>query len=271
MGQDAIIEQTPGQPATVRSLAKDLTALGVARGMVLLVHASLSSLGWVCGGPVAVILALEQALSREGTLVMPTFSGDISDPERWKHPPVPQQWWNTIRKEMPPYDPRMTPTRGMGIIPETFLKQPSVKRSANPLVSFAAWGAEAATVTAGHSLDFGCGEESPLARVYDLAGWVLLLGVGHGNNTSLHLGEFRASFPGRRIVTDGAPVSTEKGREWVTIQELDDDDSDFEALGESYERDGGRVLRGRIANAEAKLLPQRDLVDYATGWIEENR
>lgn len=271
MGERDAVERTPGLPATVQSLRADLAALGVTPGMVLLVHSSLSSLGWVCGGAVAVILALEEALGPQGTLVMPTHTGDLSDPANWQHPPVPQAWWNTIRQSMPPYVPSLTPTRGMGVIPETFRKQDGVQRSAHPQLSFAAWGVEAERIVAGHSLDFGLGEGSPLARVYDLEGWVLLLGVGHANNTSLHLAEYRASFPGRRVVENGAPVLVDGRREWVKLRDLDIDESDFEAIGGDFERAGGCVRRGRVAGAEAMLIPQRALVDHAVRWMERNR
>jgi len=97
MGERDVIERTTGPPATVDSLAEDLAALGVTPGMVLLLHASLSSLGWVCGGGVAVILAVEAVLGSQGTLVMPTHSGELSDPTNWENPPVPEAWWDTIR------------------------------------------------------------------------------------------------------------------------------------------------------------------------------
>ena len=87
--------ETTNFPATVPSLAADFAALGVQPGMVLIVHSSLKSLGWVNGGAVAVILALEQVLGAEGTLVMPTHSADNSDPAHWENPPVPESWWQT--------------------------------------------------------------------------------------------------------------------------------------------------------------------------------
>ncbi len=210
-------------PATLPSLARDFTALGVQPGMVLVVHSSLKSMGWVNGGPVAVILALEQVLGREGTLVMPTFTPDISDPANWVNPPVPESWWETIRTTVPAYDPMLTPTYHMGAIPETFRKQTGVLRSANPDTSFAAWGKHAQQITANHALVPLFGERSPLARVYDLDGWVLLLGVGHNRNTSLHLAEGRAQIPHRTMHT-GSPMMVDGERQWVPWDDIDWDD-----------------------------------------------
>jgi aminoglycoside 3-N-acetyltransferase len=102
VGELQVIERTK-VPVTVHSLEQDLRALGVKPGMVLLVHSSLSSLGWVCGGAVAVIEALESVLTSEGTLIMPTHSGELSEPSYWQHPPVPEAWWQTIRDTMPAF------------------------------------------------------------------------------------------------------------------------------------------------------------------------
>ena len=127
--------------ATIPTLVADFVALGIRPGMVLIVHSSLKSLSAeVNGGAVAVVLALEQVLGTEGTLVMPTHSPQLSNPANWVAPPVPEAWWKTMRETMPAFDQALTPTFRMGIIPETFRKQSGVLRSNHPDASFAAWG-----------------------------------------------------------------------------------------------------------------------------------
>ena len=259
-------------PPTVSSLLTDLRALGVEAGMTLLVHSSLSAVAdWVVGGASAVILALEAAIGPEGTLVMPTQSGELSDPANWQHPPVPPHWWELIRQEMPPFRPDLTETRSMGRIPETFRKQDGVLRSNHPQTSFAAWGKHAQFVTADHSLDNELGERSPLARIYDLAGSVLLLGVGHDRNTSLHLAEYRAAYPGKRVITSSAPILVNGARQWVTFQGIDLDEADFPQIGAAFAETTGLVRQGKVGQATALLMPQRPLVDFAVQWRAAHR
>jgi aminoglycoside 3-N-acetyltransferase len=267
MSELETIQSIPS-PRTRDSLAADLRRLGLQAGMVVIVHSSLSSLGWVCGGPVAVVQALLDVITPDGTLVMPAHSGELSDPSYWQHPPVPEAWWPVIRETMPAFDPRCTPTRGMGRIAETFRTWPGALRSSHPQDSFVAWGKHAEFISANHALEFGLGEQSPLGRMYDLDGQVLLLGVPYGNNTSFHLGEYRA--PGGKSEVQGAPIMENGQRVWKTFTTLEVDSDCFDELGVDFERTNP-VTIGLVGSATTRLFSQRAAVDFAQEWITEKR
>lgn len=258
------------QPATVDSLTGDLRALGVAPGALVLVHASLSSLGWVNGGAHAVALALTAAVTDEGTLVMPAYSSGNSEPSHWKNPAAPEAWWQTIRDTMPSFDKRVTPTRAMGKIAEVFRAMPDVRRSDHPSTSFCAWGRYARAIVSDHRLDSRLGEDSPLARVYDLDGQVLLLGVGHEHNTSLHLAEYRAEWPGKQTIEQGAGVQFGRERQWVTYRDVSFQDDDFAKIGHAFEGEFD-VAKGHVALGETRLMSQRKLVDFGVEWMNRTR
>jgi aminoglycoside 3-N-acetyltransferase len=260
--------QSIPSPRTRETLAADLRRLGLQAGRVVIAHSSLSSLGWVCGGPVAVVQALLDVITPDGTLVMPAHSGELSEPSYWQHPPVPEAWWPIIRETTPAFDPRCTPTRGLGRIVETFRTWPGALRSSNPQDSFVARGRHAEFITAEHALEDGLGERSPLARVYDLDGDVLLLGVPYGNNTSFHLGEYRA--PGGRQIAQGAPILENGQRVWKTFTTLEVDSDCFDELGADFER-AHPVAIDLVGSATTRLFSQRAAVDFAQKWIARRR
>lgn len=108
-------------PNTIKTITNDLRKLGLEKGMTVIVHSSLSSIGWVSGGAVAVVEALMEVITEEGTIIMPTQSSDLSDPKHWSRPPVPEEWWQIIRDNVPAFEPHITPTRAMGKVVECFV------------------------------------------------------------------------------------------------------------------------------------------------------
>jgi aminoglycoside 3-N-acetyltransferase len=149
-------------PYTTQSLAADLSALGMRAGEVVLVHSSMTRLGFVVGGVQAVVQAVLDVLGPDGTVVVPTHTPDNTDPAGWQHPPVPEAWWPAIRQQAPGFDPSRTPSRWMGVLAEAVRTWPGAVRSDHPQVSFAALGKHAAAITQGHRLDDALGEQSPL-------------------------------------------------------------------------------------------------------------
>lgn len=217
----------------------------------------------------ALIEALREVITVEGNIVMPAHSGDYSDPKYWENPPVPEEWWSTIRQEMPPFQPGITPTRGVGVVPETFRQYPDVHRSDHPASSFAAWGQKAEEIISNHDLDYALGENSPLAKIYELEGLILLIGVDHDRNNSLHLAEYRADYAKEEKVF-GAPVIKNGQRVWAEYKDIDYGSEDFIQLGKAYEKEGDYDVF-ELGHTKAKLFSQRKLVDFAVGWFECNR
>ena len=252
-------------PNTTETLTTELKTLGLKAGMTVIVHSSLSSLGWTSGGAVAVVQALMNVITKKGTLIMPTHSGELSDPKLWENPPVPKEWHQIIRDTMPAFNPKITPTREMGKIVECFRSHENVKRSYHPQVSFAAWGSHANEITANHQLAYGLGENSPLQKIYDLDGYVLLLGVGHDNNTSLHLSENHAQV--KKTFLSGAPIIENGKRIWKTFEDFETDAEEFEEIGKLFE-EAHEVAVQKVGNAKTTLMKQRELVDFGTNWFK---
>ncbi len=270
MSEDTTIDRSKEMPVTYTSLLSDFNRIGVKPGMTLLVHSSLSSIGWVCGGVVSVIKALEDILTPDGTLVMPAHSSDLSDPAHWGNPPVPEAWWDIIRKEMPLYDVGLTPTREMGFIAESFRKQDGVARSGHPSASFCAWGKNRDYILQDSHYDYPQNEKSPLGRVYELDGYILLLGVNHDKNTSFHLAEYKADYRGKQIVRDGFPILKDGRKEWHEYEDILYFPDDFIQIGKEFEA-AGRCTIDCVGNAKCRLFSQRESVDYAAAWMEKNR
>jgi aminoglycoside 3-N-acetyltransferase len=135
-------------------------------------------------------------------------------------------------------------------------------------VSFAACGPNSGFITSDHSLADGLGDGSPLARVYDLDGHVLLLGVGYERNTSFHLAEYRTAgtehlIEGASMLKDGQPC-------WKTFSDLDWNADPFAEIGAAFET-ASPVNVGLVGSATSRLFRQRAAVEFSGDWLSRSR
>lgn len=231
-------------PATRERLAGQLRALGVRPGGVLVVHTSFRAVGPVEGGPLGLIAALREALGPAGTLVMPTMTDGES-----------------------PFDPATTPTVGMGITAELFWRQPGVVRSGHPGGSFAAAGPHAPEICAPQPLSPPHGPDSPVGRAHALGGQVLLLGVGHSEDTTLHLAEALAPVP--YAVSHPCVVVVDGQARTIDIPETDHCCAGFRQV-DAWLRARGLQREGTVGRAEARLADAADLVTTVVARLRED-
>lgn len=226
----------------VATLSSELLELGVRPGDVLVVHSAFSRVGPVVGGPGGLIDALARALGPEGTLVMPSFSDDDDSV----------------------FDPETSPCRSMGVVADTFWRLPGVARSDSPH-AFAARGPAARRITADRPLEVPHGLQSPVGRVYELDGSVLLVGVGHDANTTLHLAEnlagVRYGLPSHATVLEGGRAVR---REYL---EADHCCARFALMDDWL---GARQRRGSLGRAEVRLMRSRDVVETALARLRDD-
>lgn len=253
-------------PKTETSLRRVLVTMGVAPDMTLLVHSSLSSIGWVVGGPSTVVRALLHVVGQRGTLVMPAATPNCADPETWASPRVPKARLAGVRENLPIFDPRTTPT-ARGAICETFRTWPDTLRSSHPVESICAHGVAASTITREHPLAFSEGLGGPFEKMYDLDCWVLLLGVGFNRCTALHFAE--SLVDKRRVKTLRFPVLDNGQRVWTEVMNVaDDNDTHFPVIGHKF-LSTEIVHQGTIGDAHSMLFPMRDLVDFAVKYFHD--
>lgn len=148
-------------------MASDLRALGIRPDDTILMHSSLSSLGWVDGGAETVIDTLLDVLS-DGTLLVPALS------------------FSSVTPENPHFSAKETKSC-VGAISEYFRKRPGVMRSIHPTHSVCGIGKHAEAMLSRHlETDTPVGTASPFALLPEYGGKVLMLGCGLSPNTSMH-------------------------------------------------------------------------------------
>ncbi|MFI9628046.1 aminoglycoside N(3)-acetyltransferase [Streptomyces sp. NPDC052042] len=265
---------SPGVHHGRAELAAQLSGLGVERDGALLVHASMRAVGRVDGGARSVVGALRDALGEGGTLVVPSFTPENSDTSPQYLDRVrglTDRERADVRARMPPFDPAKTAAPSMGRLSETVRLTEGARRSGHPQTSFAAIGPLAGELMAGHRPDCHLGEDSPLARLYELRAQVLLLGTGFDTCTAFHLGEYRMPSPPRRRYR--CVVGAGGGRRWWGYEDVALDDGDFAALGADFARaDGGAAVRsGPVGSSAGRLFRLDAAVDFAAHWLPSHR
>lgn len=149
----------------IMDLVNQFYKLGLRQGDCFILHSSLRSIGYIEGGADIVIDAILEVVGPKGTLMVPTFTPRCSL-----------------------FDVCKTPSE-MGLITETLRRRPQAFRSWHPTHSVAAIGYSAEDLTRNHLKHRALGKGSPIDRLAKMGGYVLLLGVGHDVNSTIHVGE----------------------------------------------------------------------------------
>lgn len=209
-------------------LVAQLRGIGLARGMVLLVHCAFSKVSPIEDGPDGLIDALLDVIGPEGTLVMPSLAEGDSRP----------------------FDPATTSCNKVGVVADAFWRRHGVLRSNGPL-SFAAFGPDADLITQPEADCLAYGHESPAGRVLALRGNVLLLGIGHEANATIHLAESdgRVGYciPRYASVVENGGARRRFYFEPTGCSRL------YSRLDEVLDRHGMQQ-HGRVGNADARLV-----------------
>jgi len=266
------MEKSKLPPITKGKLMADLKKLGIASGDTVMLHASVKAMGWIVGGPDVVIQALLEVLGKEGTLMM--YVGWEDSPynlAEWS-----EEWQKAYLKECPPFNPATSRAhRKWSILTEYLRTWSGAHRSANPEASCAAVGAKAKWLTENHPLQYGYGPDSPLAKLCEANGKVLLLGAPFSAITLLHYPEHLAKIPNKRVVRYKVPILQDGERVWVDIEEFDtcgnvlpNAEEYFEAIPREYLA-SGRGSSGKVGEARSYLFDATEFVNFAVRWLEK--
>jgi aminoglycoside 3-N-acetyltransferase len=233
-----------------------------------MVHASVRAVGEVAGGPDQIHLAIKDALTSDGTLVM--YAGcprHVDEVGRGNLTAAQEQ---EVLEKLPPFDPETArAARDHGVLVEFFRTFPGSR--VNPHVTrFVVWGREASFLISRQPWDYALGADSILERLLTVDGRILLLGADHDTVTFLHYVEHVVDIPNKRIARYQVPVDEQGRRVWRFQEEVDSSggahanwpDRFFAKITDSYLAARGNV-GGRVGDALCYLVPARELFDFA--------
>jgi aminoglycoside 3-N-acetyltransferase len=205
-----------------QELAAGFCGLGIAPGDTVMVHASVRAVGDVAGGPDQIHLALKEALTAEGTLMMyascPAHYDEVgrgnlsADQER------------EVINKLPAFNPATARSqRENGALVELFRTYPGSMVNAH-VARFVVWGRQAAHLISAQPWHYAFGYESALDRFAQLDGKILLLGCDHDTVTFLHYAEHIVDIPDKRVARFKVPVAEDGRRVWRDMEEFDTSD-----------------------------------------------
>lgn len=265
MSEKLVIERSFG-PISKLDLMRDFKALGIHSSDGIILHVSLSKIGWIIGGEVTLIQALLDTLN-EGTIVMPTQTGNYGDPARWENPPVPKSWVPKIKDHMPAYDKRITPPYHLGRVSELFSRYPGVIRSDHPQASFAAIGKDAEALMSDHALDCAFGEKSPLKKMLDKDFKILMIGTDYDTTTAMHFAETQV-YP-KKTKKEWLYYLDEKNqRQTKEVLDYHYSTEYFKKLGKTFEKET-IIKQGLIGQAPSKLVNMNELIWHSVNELKK--
>jgi aminoglycoside 3-N-acetyltransferase len=256
-------------------LAAAFRNLGVQPGSTVMVHASVRAVGEIAGGPDQIHLALKEALTTDGTLMMYASCPDHYD-EVGRGRLTSGQERELIEK-LPPFDPQTARSaRDNGALVELLRTYPGSTVN-HHVARFVVWGRQAGHLVAHQPWNYAYGHGSILERFAGLDGSILLLGCDHDTVTFLHYVEHIVDIPGKRVVRFKVPVDEGTGRVWRDMEEFDT--SDDGAHSNWPPRFFARIVDtylarthntgGVVGNARCFLMDARGLRDYALDVMQK--
>jgi aminoglycoside 3-N-acetyltransferase len=266
------MDQDPPCYRTRASLTQDLRRIGVDRGDTIMLHAAMRTVGPLLNGPDALSNALLDVIGPEGTILVYTSWDSVHDDLLDAEGRVLPEW----RDHVPGFDARASrAVRMNGVIAEFVRTMPGARRSANPGASVAAVGTLADWITADHPTDYGFGAGSPLAKLVEVDGRVLMVGAPWDTMTLIHHADHLAKLPDKKVLRYEVPFAGRDGTIWRFVEEFDTTEPVVEGLPEDYiERivsayvETGAGRQGRIGAAPALLVDARPMLAFAVGWLE---
>jgi aminoglycoside 3-N-acetyltransferase len=233
-----------------------------------MLHASVRAVGAVAGGPAQIHLALKDALSCEGTLIM--YAGCPAYVDEVGRGHLTQDQERELLEKLPAFDPfTARAQRENGTLVE-FLRTYPGSTVNEHVARFVVWGGRTSDLVSSQPPNCAFGYGSLLDRFVNLGGKVLLLGCDHDNVTFLHYAE-HVDIPGKRVVKFKVPVDENGTRVWREMEEFDSSgagahpnwpDRFFARLVDTHLRRSDNP-GDHVGDARAFLLDSRGFLEFA--------